>query len=87
MQIFLHSKSLYDIFSDLHGKDSKTLICNISWKLKKTNKQTCLPALKNFPMLGETNNQFYMANMNIEFAVLVKCPQIVDLYINLYLKI
>ena len=26
MQHFLHSKSLYDIFSDLHGKDSKTLI-------------------------------------------------------------
>jgi hypothetical protein len=24
------------------------------------------------PMLGETNNQFYMANMNIEFAVSVK---------------
>jgi len=22
--------NLYDIFSDLHGKDSKTLICNIS---------------------------------------------------------
>jgi hypothetical protein len=38
-------------------------------------------------MLGETNNQFYMANMNIEFAVSVKCPQTVDLYINLYLKI
>jgi hypothetical protein len=26
MQNFLYSKSLYDIFSDLHGKDSKTLI-------------------------------------------------------------
>jgi hypothetical protein len=26
MQIFLLSKSLYDLFSDLHGKDSKTLI-------------------------------------------------------------
>jgi hypothetical protein len=24
-------------------------------------KKTCLPALKNFPMLRETNNQFYMA--------------------------
>jgi hypothetical protein len=24
------SQNLYDIFSDLHGKDSKTLICNIS---------------------------------------------------------
>jgi hypothetical protein len=22
------SQNLYDIFSDLHGKDSKTLICN-----------------------------------------------------------
>jgi len=30
MQNVLHSKNLYDIFSDLHGKDSKTLICNIS---------------------------------------------------------
>ena len=66
MQHFLHSKSLYDIFSDLHEKDSKTLICNISWKLRRKNKQTkqpYLPALKNFPMLGETNNQFYMALM------------------------
>jgi hypothetical protein len=26
MQIFLLSKSLYDLFSDFHGKDSKTLI-------------------------------------------------------------
>jgi hypothetical protein len=30
MQKFLHSKTLYDIFFDLHGKYSKTLICNIS---------------------------------------------------------
>jgi hypothetical protein len=30
MQNLLHNKSLYDIFSDLHGKDSKTLICNMS---------------------------------------------------------
>ena len=51
--------NLYDIFSDLHGKDSKTLICNIS--LSKKKKKTCLPALKNFPMLEETNNQFYLA--------------------------
>jgi hypothetical protein len=29
-------------------------------KKKKTNKPR-LPALKNVPMLGETNNQFYMA--------------------------
>jgi hypothetical protein len=28
---------------------------------KKTTTKTCLPALKNFPMLGETNNQYYMA--------------------------
>ena len=26
MHIYLLSKSLYDLFSDLHGKDSKTLI-------------------------------------------------------------
>jgi hypothetical protein len=56
-----HCKSLYDIFSDLHRTDSITLICNISWKFKK-KKKTCLPALKKFPMLGETNNQFYMAS-------------------------
>jgi hypothetical protein len=56
------SQNLYDIFSDLHGKVSKTLICNISRERKK--KKTCLPALKNFPMLGETNNQFYLALVN-----------------------
>jgi hypothetical protein len=28
---------------------------------KEIKKNTCLSALKNFPMLGETNNQFYMA--------------------------
>jgi hypothetical protein len=50
MQNFLHSKTL---FSDLHGKDSKT-----SLEKKKKKK---LPAHKNFPMIGETNNQFYMA--------------------------
>jgi hypothetical protein len=34
------SQNLYDIFSDLHGKDSKTLICNISWERKnKKNKK------------------------------------------------
>jgi hypothetical protein len=27
-----NSKSLYDIFSDLHGKDSKSQICNIDCK-------------------------------------------------------
>jgi hypothetical protein len=32
MQKHLHSKSLYDIFSDLHGKDSKSQICNIDCK-------------------------------------------------------
>jgi hypothetical protein len=43
---------------------------NASGKKNKQKKPTCLSALKNVPMLGETNNQFYMANMNIEFAVL-----------------
>jgi hypothetical protein len=28
---------------------------------KKTTTKTCLSALKNVPMLGETNNQYYMA--------------------------
>jgi len=27
---FFASQNLYDIFSDIHGKDSKSLICNIS---------------------------------------------------------
>jgi hypothetical protein len=57
---FFASQNLYDIFSDLHGKDSKTLICNISSE-KKEEEKPCLPALKNFPILGETNNQFYLA--------------------------
>ena len=30
-------------------------------KTKQKQKKSCLPAFKNFPMLGETNNQFYMA--------------------------
>ena len=64
MQNLLHNKSLYDIFSDLHGKDSKTLICNMSWKLEKIKNTACLP-LNFFPMLGETNNQFYMALVTI----------------------
>jgi hypothetical protein len=29
--------------------------------LLRKKKKTCLPVLKNFPMLGETNNQFYLA--------------------------
>jgi hypothetical protein len=58
---FLALQSLYHIFSDLHRKVSKTLICNISLE-KKT---TCLSVLKNVPMLGETNNQFYMALVTI----------------------
>ena len=103
MQNFLHSKSLYDIFSEFHRKDSKTLIWqgqkqhlrnkkqkNLTpqkwdqvcfwWYASSTSYKThvcsfwnCgltslgkrkknLPALKNCPMLiGETNNQFYMA--------------------------
>jgi hypothetical protein len=28
---------------------------------KTPQKNPCLPALKNFHMLGETNNQFYLA--------------------------
>ena len=33
---------------------------------KKTKKKpACLPALKIFPMLRETNNQFYMASAKI----------------------
>jgi hypothetical protein len=38
-------------------KDSKNLIS----LEKKKHKKTCLPALKIFPMFGETNNQFYLA--------------------------
>jgi hypothetical protein len=30
--------NLYDIFSNLHGKDSKTLICNILLRRKKQKK-------------------------------------------------
>jgi hypothetical protein len=34
-------------------------------KKQKQKKTTCLSALKNVPMLGETNNQFYMALVTI----------------------
>jgi hypothetical protein len=36
---------------------------------KKKKKKTCLPALKIFPMLGETNNQFSLALLVEETAV------------------
>jgi hypothetical protein len=65
MQNFWHYKCLYHIFSDLHRKVSKTLICNISLGKKTKTKKTCLSALKNVAMLGETNNQFYMALVTI----------------------
>jgi len=32
MQNFLHTKTLFEIFSDLHGKSGKALNCNISCK-------------------------------------------------------
>jgi hypothetical protein len=40
---FFASQNLYDIFSDLHGKDSKTLICNISSEKKKKKNLACQP--------------------------------------------
>jgi len=44
----------------------------ISLELKKKNKKKkpCLPALKNFPMLGETNNHFYLASPIFEIKII-----------------
>jgi hypothetical protein len=50
MQHFLHSKSLYDIFSDLHRKDSKT----DSRKKKKKKKMNC-----ERPFFGTHRTQYY----------------------------
>ena len=34
---------------------------DLQYLLREKKKKTCLPALQIFPMLGETNNQFYLA--------------------------
>ena len=58
MQKNLHSKTFMIYFLTFTGKIAKPCFA-ISLEEKK--KETCLPALKIVPMLGETNNQFYMA--------------------------
>ena len=56
MQTFLHSKTFIIYFLTFTGKIAKP-----RFAISLEKKKTCLPALKNFPMLRETNNQFYMA--------------------------
>jgi hypothetical protein len=60
MQKFWHSKTLIIYFLTFTGKIAKPRFA-ISLEKKTKQNKTCLPALKNFPMLRETNNQFYMA--------------------------
>jgi hypothetical protein len=55
MHNFLHRKTFMIYFLTFTGKIAKPWFA-ISLEKKKPY----LPALKNFPMLGETNNQFYM---------------------------
>jgi hypothetical protein len=66
MQNCLHSKTFMIYFLTFTGKIAKPWFA-ISLERKKT----CLPALKNFPMLGETNNQFYMAVRTVIFLKLI----------------
>jgi hypothetical protein len=64
MQNRLHSKTFMIYFLTFTGKIAKP------WSAISLEKKN-LPALKNLPMLGETNNQFYMAVRTVIFLRLI----------------
>ena len=55
----MHRKT-FDIFSDLHGKDSKTLICNISWEKIYKKKKKILASPWKFPYFRENQQSIVL---------------------------
>ena len=66
MQNCLHSKTV-TYFLTFTGKITKPWFAISLERGKKKKKPAHLPALKNFPILGETNNQFYIASYSVRY--------------------